>query len=265
MRMSVILLLLPIALALVMAQVMPRAISGYVIGIGIPVIIIYSWLVLLVFYLFECLLRRWFSRWRWVLLVPPVLALLSLPWVEEAWIAWHFDKECQDAGVKIYRQVEVEGYARNDSYENTGRSSISTGPLFAQNPSQQADFEKDGFRFVEYLLADGSARHLEREGDRVVVSIRDKPEARYYYEHTYRKGKYSIEEPIGWQLHKIELRVVDSQTGEILGRKTTIRRVLSIHDALLAGLFGPPIKLCPSYKVPQPRFPQSILKPISTQ
>jgi hypothetical protein len=238
--------------------------SNYMISpIGIIIIAIYSGLICLVFWGLGCLLARW--RWRWVLLAPPALILLFLPWIEEAWISWHFNKECQDAGVKVYRQVEVEGYALNEKY--TERSSVSTGPLFKQNPSQQTDFEKEGYRFKEYLLTDGSARHLEREGEQVVVSIRDKPEARYYYEYAYLKRKYQIEEPIGWKLQKIERRVIDSQTGEILGRNTKIIRILPTHEALIAGLFGPPIVMCPSrdvkpYVPPLP-FPESILKPIS--
>ncbi|MDR1350014.1 MAG: hypothetical protein LBJ59_04395, partial [Zoogloeaceae bacterium] len=75
--------------------------NGYMISIvGIFMIFLYSLLILLVFYLLGRLLRRWLPRWRWVLLTllsPLVLALLSLPWLEEAWISWHFNKACEDA------------------------------------------------------------------------------------------------------------------------------------------------------------------------
>jgi hypothetical protein len=117
------------------------------------------------------------------------------------------------------------------------------------------------------LLADGSVWHLEREGDQMVASIRDKPEARYYYEYAYQKGSYldHNNEPIGWKLMKRELRVIDSQTGEILGRKVTIIRVLPIYEALILGLLGPPIVVCDGTTKPPPPFPSSILKPVSTK
>ncbi|GHT97110.1 hypothetical protein AGMMS49545_23650 [Betaproteobacteria bacterium] len=105
-------------------------------------------------------------------------------------------------------------------------------------------------------------------------TLLERPIARYHVIYAYQPNPYVQEEPIGWKLQKMEQRVIDSQTGEILGRKTTIKRVLPTHEALLAGLLGPPIVLCPSPTVEaylpqlpfhQPPFPQSILNPISNK
>lgn len=238
--------------------------NGYMISlIGMVVIAVYSFVILLAAFLISRPLKRF--RWTWWLLAPIVLVLLSLPWAEEAWISWHFAEACKDAGVKVYRQVKVDGYGicRNDLQKND----VHVGPLFKQNPNQLADFEKHGFRFYEDILADGGARHLEREGGQVIVTLREKPEARYYERYAYEPNPYQIEEPIGWKLQKIERRVIDSQTGEILGRDIKIIRVLPTHEALIAGLFGPPIIICPGPNVkpffPPPQFPQAVLKPIS--
>lgn len=196
------------------------------------------------------------------------LPLFIAPWAEEAWIAWQFTEACKTAGVKVYRQVEVEGYAAsiNTHYQ---RSSISTGDLFRQNPTQLADFEKQGYRYHEDLLSDGSVRHLERNEDRVVVTARDGPEARYYYRYAYQPSPWIIEEPIGWKLEKIEMEVIDSQTGEILGRDTLIHRGAPVADALWAQFLGKTMTSCPDPNakpvVPQPPFPQVVLKPMPKQ
>lgn len=213
---------------------------------GVVVIAIYSFLIMLIAILLSFLMPR--LRWRWVLLAPPAAALLSLPWVEEAWISSHFKEACKDAGVKVYRQVEVEGF-----YEGT----IGTGYSF---------IEEYGFKFMEEKRVDGRIAHTERLGGEWKTTILDRPSARYHVKYAYQPTPYGYEEPIGWKLRKTERQVVDSQTGEILGRHTSIKRVLPTHEALIAGLFGPPIVLCPSPDVqpyiPPPPFMQAVLKPL---
>ena len=48
----------------------------------------------------------------WGKVVVPLVAfvVLILPWADEVWIAWHFSEFCKDAGVRVVRKVEVEGY-----------------------------------------------------------------------------------------------------------------------------------------------------------
>lgn len=232
--------------------------DGYILTpIGVIVIATYSFLIFLI----TVILRRFVKRfpWIWRGLKSLAVILLLLPWLEEAWISWHFAQACKEAGVKVYRQVEVEGYGI--SRKDLTRKDVTEGEQFPYDPTRVADFEEMGFRFYEDILADGSARHLERTGNRVMVTLRDVPEARYYERYAYQPTPFRTDEPIGWKLEKLERQVIDSKTGEILGKETDFRRVLPTYEALIAGLFGPPIEFCPKPSIPQPPFPQSILKP----
>jgi len=69
---------------------------------------------------------------------------MALPWAEETWIAWHFNETCKEAGVKVYRQVEVDGF-----YDGT----MGTGYSF---------IEDYGFRFMEEKTSDGKIAHTEK-------------------------------------------------------------------------------------------------------
>jgi hypothetical protein len=211
--------------------------DGYMISVvSVAIIALYSWLVLFVCVLIEKLLLRRFSpKVCRSLLAPPALVLLALPWVEEAWIVWHYNEARKDAGVWVYRQVEVEGF-----YDET----LGGGWEYVK---------KYGFKFMETNISNARTRyqekvlHIERPADLGMpfdqwsTTLLDRPTARYHVVYAYHPRRHVHEEPIGWKLEKIEYRVIDSQTGEILGRKTTIIRVLPAHEALIAGLFGPPI------------------------
>ena len=233
--------------------------------IGIVIIAIYSFVVGAIALFLGQLLKG--IRWRWWLLAPPALLLLALPWAEEAWIAWHFTEACKDAGVKVYRQVEVEGYL--DSQTPKKRKSIDIGSYDIPQPME---FELQGYRFYEEKLIEGGVSHHERVNGQLVLSILEHPTARYSVAFHYQPTPYQIEEPIGWKLEKIERQVVDIKTGEILGRDVIIKRVLPTYEALIARFFGPPIVICPSFKpTTQPyvplqfskqSFPTNVLKPI---
>lgn len=235
--------------------------NGYILSpIGMVVIAVYSFVILLATFLISRPLKRF--RWTWFVLAPIMLVLISLPWAEEAWISWHFAEACKDAGVKVYRQVEVEGYL--DALNPKERRYVDVGARLVPQP---VDFEQQGYAYYEEALVEGGARRVEREGDRLVASISEKPKSRYVLKRHYQPGPGIYEEPIGWKLQKLERHVIDSQTEEILGRDTIIKRVLPTHEALIAGLFGPPIIICPGPNVkpfvPPPPFPQAVLKPIS--
>lgn len=186
-------------------------------------------------------------HWRRWLLAPPMLFLLALPWAEEAWIAWHFNEACKEAGVKVFRQLEVDGF-----YDGT----IGTGYSF---------IEDYGFKFMEEKTNDGKIAHTERPDGQWKTTILEKPTARYHVTYAYHPRPHVYEEPIGWRLEKIERRIVDSQTGEILGRNVVIKRWASMADALWAQFIGSTLRTCPSPEfqpyVPPPPFMQSVLKP----
>jgi hypothetical protein len=231
--------------------------TGFMMSpIGLVIVLAYSAVILLAARLMSRAMGKF--RARWLLLLPPAAVLLALPWAEEAWITWHFNEACADAGVKVYRQVEVKGYC--DDRKKYERKNVRTGALFLADPTKQADFEADGYRYLEDLLKDGGVRHLERNAGQIVVSIQDRPSCRYRVQNTYHPDSLSHEEPIGWKLEKLERQVVDSQTGELLGRDLRINRGLPIHELLWVRYLGPAMKSCPTNA--QPAFPQSILKPV---
>lgn len=207
---------------------------------GLIIIGIYSLVIWVVAVVLSRVLASF--RRRWWILGPSMLAMMALPWGEEIWIAWNFMEACKGAGVTVYRQVEVEGYL--DRTDTLKRKSLRIGPQFNANPTQQAEFEKRGYRFVEQSLDDGSARHLEREGDRVMVTVREIPEARYEIKHHFQPHRYHNDEPIGWKITKNEFQVVDRKTGEILGKDTKIKRYPNYAESLWLRYFGTGIVLC---------------------
>jgi len=217
--------------------------------IGIGIIGIYSALIgVVILWPLYRLLRN--SRWnRWMVSIVG-LPLLAAPWAEEVWIAWHFNQACKDAGVKVVRQVEVEGYADGTSqYE---RKSNEAGPLFKDHPTRQLDFEQAGYRFYEDILKDGGARHLEREGGQMMVTILDRPQARYHYKRLDPRQEI----PIGRHLNKFGYQIIDSETNEIIGSDIQFKRYPSTADALWLGLFGPSLLICEG-RAPKPPAPLS--------
>lgn len=237
--------------------------SGFMISpIGIVIIAVYSFVIFLIVLFLSRLMSRF--RLKWGLLMPPALVLLSLPWAEEAWISWHFNDACKDAGVKVYRQVEVDGYM--DDSSRSSRKSTKPG-LWTMDTGSLKSFDRAGYRFTESMLDDGGVLRVERHPDGLMATILDRPTARYHLKYTYQPAYHSHEEPFGWKLEKVERQVIDSQTGEILGRQIHINRGFPIYEALWAQFFGGAMVSCPSpnvqpYVLPPP-FPQSILRPIS--
>ena len=212
---------------------------------GIVIIASYSFAIGVFALVISRLLKN--LHWRWWLLAPPMLFLFALPWAEEAWIAWHFNEACKEAGVKVFRQLEVDGF-----YDGT----IGTGYSF---------IEDYGFKFMEEKTNDGKIAHTERPDGQWKTTILEKPTARYHVTYAYHPRPHVYEEPIGWRLEKIERRIVDSQTGEILGRDVVINRWASMADALWAQFIGSTLRTCPGPEflpyVPPPPFMQSVLKP----
>lgn len=236
--------------------------SGFLISpFGIVVIAIYSFVIMLVAILLSFLMPR--LRWRWVLLAPPAAALLSLPWIEEAWISWHFKEACKDAGVKVYRQVEADGYV--DDTSSRPRGSVTPGLWKADAGSLQS-FDQAGYFFVEHILNDGGVLRVERHSEGLMARVLERPSGRYRLKYTYLPKHLSHEEPIGWKLEKVERQVTDDLSGEVLGRQIHVNRGFPIHEALLLQFVGPLMLTCPSPNVqpyePPPPFPQAVVKPV---
>jgi hypothetical protein len=175
--------------------------------------------------------------WRWRL---HVLALLSIvppgvAFAEEFWIAWNFHEHCKDAGVYIYRQVEVEGYV-----DDIHRSSRALSPVGKRNfdPTSLANWDRRGYRFSETVHDDGSVTHLERTADGIVATALPHPTARYHY---IQPRAHQL---IGHGLRTTEDQVVDSLTGEVIAREVVFSRGPNFAEAAWLQYFGPAGKSC---------------------
>ena len=217
---------------------------------GVGIIAAYSGFVLLVIWLPLNKLLKTF-RWKWVAIAPITIMLLSLPWAEEAWIAWSFHKACKDAGVHVYKKVIVDGFVDATSITRRDKAFSSEPKLLYNNPAALAEWDKSGYLFKEQLLSDGSVWHIERHSDGVYFSVLDHPTARYYYKQAYQPTPYIIEEPIGWKLQKLESIVLDSETGDVLGRDTHFHRFPSVAEGLWVHFFGSGQTICEG-SAPQP-------------
>lgn len=218
-------------------------------GIGVAIILAYSALVLLfIVWPLAGMLRKF--RWKWLLIAPPVLALLAAPWAEEYWIAKNFYEACKDAGVHVYKQVEVEGF-----YDDTMRGGYGL-------------IDQYGYRFMEQRTDDGKkVEHIEKPNGKSQVTVLNRPTARYHYKYAYQPTPYQYEESIGWKLEKAELQVIDTQTGEIIGREIWFNRRPSWTEGLWVNLLGGGLTQCPNPGVRSTKehLPTVALKPVTTR
>lgn len=228
---------------------------NYQIGVvGAGIIAVYSALVLLVIvWPLGKLLKRF--RWRWAVVGPLAFILLAAPWAEEYWISHNFELVCKDAGVHVYKQVAVEGFV--DDTSRGLRDQIKTG-LWNYDAKSLADWDARGYRFQENMLSDGGVVHLERTSRGIEASILDHPTARYHYKYAYQPTPYVQEERIGWKLEKLGTIVVDSETGEIIGRDTRYRRTINIAEGSWRLFWGLAKTTCDG-DAPQPPNFRSLL------
>lgn len=179
--------------------------------IGVAIILVYSALVLIfIVWPMTGVLQK--LRWKWALLGPVALVLLAAPWAEEYWIARNFHEACQDAGVHVYKKVEVDGF-----YDDTMASGYEL-------------INRYGYQFMEHKASDGQIKHIEKADGQWKITNLDRPTARYYYKYAYQPTLYRTEERVGWKLEKLEMQVVDSETGEVIARETDYKRTINIAE-----------------------------------
>lgn len=139
--------------------------------------------------------------WRKTILSVVGVAFLLAPVSEELWIAWNFGQACKQAGTFVYRKVQVDGF-----YDDTTH-------WWRQLT------ESSSYRFVESRdNSNGNLWRVERDGDEVRHFRIDRPSARYHFRMP------SSHAPIGHKLVKHETTVVDTVTGDVLGRYARISR-----------------------------------------
>ncbi|MCW8962773.1 MAG: hypothetical protein OQL16_03175 [Gammaproteobacteria bacterium] len=178
-------------------------------------------------------IRSW--RGAKIIIASLGLIVLALPWVEEIWIAYHFNEACKDAGVHVVKQVEVDGY-----YDATGSGPIEEG--YIDSSQAIAAYEKSGFRFIEYKLGyrkPGKVSRVEKQDNgKWLLTIHDRPTAQYHYRHTYNH------EVVGYQLKKHERDIYDSAKNKVIGRDTAYARYPNTIEGLWIRFIGSGQLMC---------------------
>jgi hypothetical protein len=148
------------------------------------------------------------KRWKraWLAILPLAAVLVVAPVAEEFWIAYRFGQLCQDAGAVVHRRMRVAGF-----YNDTRPT--HDGP---RTPQGAEELDQSGYRFYELKFRDTSrVVHLEKANNKWVVTVLDRPTARYWYKWPERNAR------VGHKIYKNSEAVVDMQTGEVLG--TSVR------------------------------------------
>ena len=171
---------------------------------------------------------------RWWLFVPLILFIMVLPITDELWISYNFYEVCKDAGVHVTRKIEVEGF-----YDETGSpSSLEVNKPFHQ---QSIDYyEESGWLFFESIAKEGKVSRIEKINGVWKKRIIDHPTARYHYIDADPRDWV----PIGFQLYKNEMQIIDSETGEIISRETSFSRYPSLVEGLWIRFFGSGQEIC---------------------
>ena len=220
------------------------SIFGYII-----MAIFYSVAMVVLISPLHFLMRKW--RGRWIVLTPIIVIVIALPWADEVWIAWHFHKYCQDAGVHVYHKVRADGYV--DETSPSPRPPDDPGPrLLYNDPKRLAEFDRHGYRYFEDMFKDGGVWHVERQPDGVYVEILDQPTGRY----RYRYSANNVD--MGLQILKQEWEVVDSKTGKVLGKETIFKRYPNIVEGTWLRFFGVYPTICMG-SAPNPKKARHLL------
>ena len=186
------------------------------------------------------LLRRFgIQRRRWVI-APLAVVLLALPWAEEAWLAWRFSNLCQDAGLHVYKTVEVDGY-----FDSTVVSvNYQIGAI--GDPTQDR-YTGAGFKYSEnpWSMDPSKIRHFEWQNGQWYATVLARPISRYEYRDKPTPkvlGLRAGEEAIGphwWpKLWRREDQIFDRQTGEIIAQRIRYTRNPSVVNAMWSHFFG---------------------------
>jgi hypothetical protein len=167
--------------------------------------------------------------------------LAYAPFAEERDIQTRFAELCKDAGVMIVRKVEVEGFY-ND---------VNTTALGPRTPQSNIEFKKQGFKYYEFRLSasgrvadnpESKVVHVELQGGEWKAILLKEPRARYHYK------QLRLNEKVGPKIWATEYVVIDSQTGEVVGRDLTMSRLPNKVDLWWTSMFGDPTSYCPPFE-----------------
>lgn len=195
-------------------------IFGITLG-WLPILVI--WLPLCVWLLRKIAVGLKPGPIKWATLGLLGLVLAAIPVGDDAYIQWHFNRLCRDAGIHYENKIVVEGF-----YDSTMRSGYEK-------------VEKAGFRFIEHWdRINGKIERVERVGGEWRVTELDHPTARYHYKYL------SQHEPIAFRVRKVDIAIVDTETNKVVGRQLIYTRYAGWLDGLWLGFFDARGKQCPT-------------------
>ena len=198
---------------------------GYLIIFGI-----YAIAALMLAFLWRALPK---GRSRLLVVIFLGVIALAIPWADEVWIAWHFHEMCKEAGVKVYKKVEVEGF-----YDDTGGGIDIPGSITSEAAIKT--FESKGYQYYERRIGYGGegrpqgVSRVEKVNGEWQVSILDHPTARYQFRYAGAR----LEEPVGFKIEKSEWVIVDNQSGSVIGREVYYSRYPGWVEWIWLQFFG---------------------------
>lgn len=178
---------------------------------------------------------------KWATLGLLGLVFAAIPVGDDAYIQWHFNRLCRDAGMHYEKKIAVDGY-----YDDTSTGAEFAGPISNSQAIEQLD--RAGFKFFErragyvpgtYGETLKKYSRIERANGIWQVSILDHPTARYHFKFS------SHHEPVAFRVTKYEAAILDTETNNLSGRQTIYTRYPGWLDGLWLGFFDSAGKQCP--------------------
>lgn len=216
--------------------------------------------------------KRWQRQRRNIVVVGVVLSIPLVAMVIEAMVVnWRFRALCEEVKLTIKRKVVVEGFFDDGGYGSSGHHGDSFDPRRLDAPPPPAPlsggYHSDSlnpYDFIEWRDDKGRIWRTERAeaatltpvprpGDpsrRIWINDEgkeaalrnlqiDRPSARYHWRHQ------QFSTPIGHLLARKDEFVIDSHTGEVVGKSGFGYRRPPFADALWLRFFGGPPAMCP--------------------
>ena len=171
----------------------------------------FSWLILAPLYLggaaviaLVCWLLAKVWKPAWLLAIPLLAVLAVAPLWEELSIAYTFGQLCKkDAGIFVYKTVEVEGF-----YDDT--RSTHDGP---RTPQAIEEYERSGYKFMEKRFRrTEQAVRVEKIDGEWKARVLDRPTARYHYK------RIDWHKPVAHKVDRFENDLIDAENEDVLGR-----------------------------------------------
>jgi hypothetical protein len=169
--------------------------------------------------------RRWARDKHAVLAIAAVAMVPLMAMVgEAAYVDWRFRQLCEEAKFTITRKVVVDGF-----YDDNGNDDYS----------KRDTFWGGDYKFVEWRDKEGRKWRTERgEGEKSRTVRIDKPTARYHWRDQEFKS------PVGHLLWRKDESILDSVTGEVIGKSVIGYRRPPFIDALWMRFFDAPPAMC---------------------